>query len=78
MFIDAVHTEKMVSQHLELWWPKVRPGGFIAGHDYAPEKPARHPGPVLAATRFANVHSLGSRLIGVPGTSFVIVKPADA
>jgi len=34
VYIDARHDEQSVRQDLELWLPKVRPGGIIAGHDY--------------------------------------------
>lgn len=40
VFIDANHSYEGCRQDLELWAPKVRPGGVIAGHDYAhPEYP---------------------------------------
>jgi len=38
VFIDAEHTYESVKWDLELWCPKVRPGGLIAGHDYMAEK----------------------------------------
>ncbi len=34
IYIDAEHTYGMVSQDIRLWWPKVRPGGILAVHDY--------------------------------------------
>lgn len=34
LFIDADHHEKSVLHDLRLWIPKVRKGGFIAGHDW--------------------------------------------
>ncbi len=33
VFIDAAHDEDSVSRDLAAWWPKVRPGGIMAGHD---------------------------------------------
>ena len=35
VFIDARHDYDSVKEDLEAWFPKVRPGGVIAGHDYA-------------------------------------------
>lgn len=32
VYIDADHTQAGVDA--EAWWPKVRPGGWLAGHDY--------------------------------------------
>lgn len=34
VYIDARHDEASVREDLGLWFPKVRPGGIIAGHDY--------------------------------------------
>ena len=33
VFIDADHTYEGVRQDLDSWYPKVRPGGLISGHD---------------------------------------------
>lgn len=35
IFIDGDHRFSAVMQDLALWWPKLRPGGLIAGDDYA-------------------------------------------
>jgi len=34
VYIDGNHKSPWVDQDLELWWPKVKPGGILAGHDY--------------------------------------------
>ena len=34
VYIDADHVYKSVKQDLELWYPKVRKYGILAGHDY--------------------------------------------
>jgi len=34
IFIDADHSYEHCKQDIELWSPKVRPGGMISGHDY--------------------------------------------
>lgn len=33
VFIDACHTYQCVHDDINAWMPKVKPGGFIAGHD---------------------------------------------
>ncbi|APW60822.1 class I SAM-dependent methyltransferase [Paludisphaera borealis] len=33
-FIDADHSYESVMEDLRTWWPKVKPGGILAGHDY--------------------------------------------
>jgi predicted O-methyltransferase YrrM len=35
VFIDADHSEEAVTADIEAWWPLVRPGGYLTGHDYA-------------------------------------------
>jgi hypothetical protein len=32
VYIDAGHDQAACD--LDLWWPKIRPGGFLGGHDY--------------------------------------------
>jgi hypothetical protein len=38
VYIDAAHDRESVSRDLAAWFPKVRPGGIIAGHDYIPDR----------------------------------------
>jgi len=51
-YIDAAHDYESVKQDLALWFPKVRPGGILAGHDY-PE-----PGVRAAVDEFCAAHGL--------------------
>lgn len=44
LYIDTAHEFEHVKKEINLWFPKVKPGGVIAGHDYF------YPG-VLAAVR---------------------------
>lgn len=34
VFVDANHTYEHVCADIKAWWPKVRPGGLLMGHDY--------------------------------------------
>jgi predicted O-methyltransferase YrrM len=34
VFIDASHDYQSTSRDIELWAPKVKPGGILCGHDY--------------------------------------------
>ncbi len=36
IFIDSDHSYKAVKEDLETWWPKVKIGGALGGHDYHP------------------------------------------
>lgn len=33
-YIDANHAYDFVKQDIELWWPKVKKGGWLCGHDF--------------------------------------------
>lgn len=33
-FIDACHQKEAVQKDIESWWPKMRAGGTLGGHDY--------------------------------------------
>ena len=35
-YLDARHDEASVAEDIAAWWPKVRIGGILAGHDYTP------------------------------------------
>jgi predicted O-methyltransferase YrrM len=48
VFIDAAHGFDDVRADLACWWPKIRPGGLLAGHDYN----ADWPGVVRAVDEF--------------------------
>lgn len=34
VFIDAQHTYEACKEDIETWFPKIRRGGFVTGHDY--------------------------------------------
>ena len=34
MIIDADHSYESTLQDIEAWWPKVKSGGVMIGHDY--------------------------------------------
>jgi hypothetical protein len=34
VFIDARHDYDSVLEDIRLWWPKVRTGGMLCGHDF--------------------------------------------
>merc|ERR1712151_1118631 len=38
IFVDARHDRKGVLQDLKVYWPKLKEGGVIAGHDYTEQK----------------------------------------
>ena len=50
VFIDAQHDYISVRQDIELWGPKIRKGGLLAGHDYQ----SRFPGVIAAVNEKFN------------------------
>jgi hypothetical protein len=35
IYVDSIHSYEQVKKDIETWFPKVRPGGILGGHDYA-------------------------------------------
>ena len=54
VFIDARHTYEAATEDLAAWWPKLRPGGLFAGHDYT-----NSPGVRAAVDEFVARQDLG-------------------
>lgn len=42
VFLDADHSYEAVAEDIECWWPKVRRGGWLCGHDW--DHPEAHLG----------------------------------
>ncbi len=53
VFIDARHTYEATREDLAAWWPKVKPGGLLAGHEYL-----HAPGVRAAVDAFVARHDL--------------------
>jgi predicted O-methyltransferase YrrM len=54
VYIDGSHAFSDCAADLELWWPSVRPGGLLAGHDFDEE----HHEVKAAVMEFAGRHGL--------------------
>lgn len=61
VFIDADHSYDAVMEDITLWAPKVRPGGWLGGHDFHQRK---FPGVVEAVQRYFR----GTDVHFMPGT----------
>lgn len=54
VFLDASHDEASVTADIAAWWPTLRAGGILAGHDYRED----HPGVIAAVDRAAAQRNL--------------------
>lgn len=69
VFIDAEHSYPAVKQDISLWWPKVRVGGVLCGHDYSQKA---FPGVVQAVDEWAA--SIGTHSQFMPGWVWYVRK----
>ncbi|NOS67615.1 MAG: hypothetical protein HOO67_04605 [Candidatus Peribacteraceae bacterium] len=75
VYIDANHSYEAVKEDLELWWPKVRPGGVIAGHDYLDGQiPEGDFGVKSAVDEFMHKHNQPFSVIPVMWPTWYAVK----
>lgn len=37
VYLDADHAYESIKADIEYWWPKVKVGGYLAGHDFDPD-----------------------------------------
>ena len=49
VYVDGEHTYDAVSNDIEVWWPKIKENGILAGHDYNDT----NPGTIRAVDEFA-------------------------
>ena len=60
-FIDADHTPNGVRRDMTAWWPKIKVGGLLGGHDY-PSSRASKANKLLGAAVDAFAVSAGYRV----------------
>lgn len=72
VYLDAQHDVESVREDLAAWWPKVRAGGMLAGHDYD----RCWPGVIEAVNEFAQARSLA--LTAMDGDWWVVKAQEDA
>jgi predicted O-methyltransferase YrrM len=69
VYIDANHRFQAIKQDLHLWWPLIRPGGMLAGHDYIA---AGGCGVIEAVDEFAAERNLEVQLTREPWATWMI------
>ena len=75
VYIDANHGYESVKEDIAMWWPKVKRGGMLSGHDYA-VRPSF--GVVQAVNEFLIEHNLSLSYLTVEEhiyDSWAIQKP---
>ena len=79
--LDGDHTEPAVTQDITWWWPKLKPGGILAGHDIVcPGEPDGLWGRFIqpAVLKFASVENVHIQLVVEEGGqpwSYYLIKP---
>lgn len=79
IFIDGDHSEAAVEADIHAWWPKLKVGGVMCGHDYDCSPDADdgggqlHPGVVRAVDR-----RFGTELVSRVGSCVWMVKKGAA
>ena len=74
VFVDGDHSYEGVWGDIAAWWPRVRPGGILAGHDFDHPRDKRGVfGVRRAVDEFVAANSLEYSVL--PGTVFAIRKP---
>jgi len=58
VYIDGNHEYDYVKEDIEIWYPKVKPGGVIGGHDFR----GHALGVILAVTDYVNENKLRDKL----------------
>lgn len=80
VFVDGDHSYEAACDDLSAWWPIVRPGGVLCGHDFGcRRRPNRKPHGVLEVSRavreFCDAHRLAFQVGS--GTVWWIEKPGN-
>lgn len=81
VYIDARHDYASVLEDLEAWYPKVRPGGIVAGHDYLDgQLPAGDFGVKSAVDEFFGKRDMRvfQTLLDAPWFTFMVEVPPPA
>lgn len=76
VFVDAGHLYEEVLADLRAWWPKIKPGGYLFGHDIDNPNPEyAHWGVRQAAEEFSAEVGVPFEAFSWPEMVFVMRKP---
>jgi len=72
VYVDANHKYEEAARDIALWWPKIRSGGCLAGHDYSG---AWHATVGRAVNEFAAREGVPVTLVHGPMQSWYVFRP---
>lgn len=78
VYIDAAHDMANVDADVRAWWPKVKSGGILSGHDYETKPDDGYWGPIEvkeAVDAWAKEEGLQVNVIDENPPSWWVVKP---
>ena len=82
VYLDGNHEEPFVTEDINLWWPKIKSGGLLAGHDVVCVNEVNHGWSQYiqpAVFKFAESQGLDvyfiSEIVSYMPWSYVIHKP---
>jgi hypothetical protein len=58
IYIDANHAFEAVTEDIKMWYPKIRSGGIISGHDYLDQRPELQYGVVKAVNTMVKEYKI--------------------
>ena len=62
VYIDGNHAEDFVSEDIDKYWPLVKSGGVVGGHDFYNGFQVEHDGVISAVMKFASRNSLKPKI----------------
>ena len=74
VYLDGDHKYEPVLADIEAWWPKIRPGGILSGHDYTEGSHIEKFGVIQAVTEFREKHNLPLNTTSEQFASWWVVK----
>lgn len=70
LYVDAAHDYNSVKQDLTLWYPKMKKGGFICGHDYS----KTFDGVIKAVNEFTKEQSLSIHKTYIDSSYLILLR----
>ena len=74
VYIDADHKYEAVKADIQTWWPKVRQGGVLVGHDYIERSHVEEFGVIPAVQEFVAEHNLKFWITSEAFASWIVFK----